>query len=48
MMVTSDIRKIELNIRKINIGLHFANFANANVTLPLKKRIDVATKNKYG
>lgn len=46
MMVTSDIRKIELNIRKINRILHFANFANVNVPLPLKKRIAVATKNE--
>ncbi len=46
MKAMSDIRKIELNIRKINRCLNFANFANVNVTLPLKKRMTVAAKNE--
>ena len=46
MKAMSDIRKIELNIRKINRSLNFANFANVNLPLPLQKRKIVTAKNK--
>lgn len=46
MKAVSDIRKIELNIRKINRSLNFANFANVNVPLPLQKRMTGVAKNE--